>query len=106
MIAPVFDRDLFKQDLGTRISWALTAKDPEGEWDTRMAKFPTMTVMVAGGSIRLLGAHAEGEDGVPLADALGQVIRGPGMYFLRVNPVRIRPVLLAGETVTVSLFAV
>jgi len=95
------------QHAGTRsgfVFWDnLGASEPHGDW-AGISDWPYKTVLIEGGQATLYGRmHADDPEGVELIDAYGLPIKGPGFSYVTMNPLWIRPVLIAGEHVRVSI---
>ena len=76
--------------------------EPEGEPQT-LWEHPTKTVTIDGGQARLMGKNHLDGDEYELTDSQGIPLKGPGIAHVTLNPWSIRPVLVSGAHVTVTI---
>jgi len=69
-----------------------------------LSQYPVKTVTIRGGEARLMGANVDGDD-FPITDDHGLPIKGPGMYRVILNPLKVWPVVTSGTDVTVTVLA-
>jgi hypothetical protein len=90
--------------IGTTVTWEnLSAEEPEGEWQA-LGHLLRKTVTIEGGSVRLMGRNRSADaEGFDLTDAHGFPIKGPGLVEITACPWQLRPILVSGSSVTVTL---
>lgn len=90
---------------GAFVTWHLTPRDPEGEW-ANVSEFPLKTCMIEGGMAELRGCMSKDGAEMTLVDEHDTPIKSPSIFNLTLNPLFIRPVLIAGDaSATVSIVA-
>lgn len=92
---------------GRCVTWNIFHESPEGEWQS-VPQYPNKTVEVSGApgaEIRLEGTNGPMRtEGIPLRDDEDhEMIKRAGMYHVALNPLWIRPRLVAGASATVRI---
>src|SRR5262245_45687037 len=77
---------------GFQVKWdGLWSGDKEGE-AVAISEYPNKTILIEGGSVKLLGKMAPDGEEYELADMNGAPVKGPGWAQVVINPMFIRPV--------------
>jgi hypothetical protein len=90
---------------GYTVSWAGMGAGDTGDW-VSYPHYPQKTVTIEGDPVKmwLEGRNLPDDAAIhTLVDERGIPITRPGIYRLTVNPLQLRPVVEAGEGVTVTI---